>query len=312
MDGVTDSPMRQITKKYGQPTLMMTEFVNVEGFHFAKDRLKQTLEFQKQEQPLVAQIYGLTPEYFYEATREICRMGFSGVDINFGCPAKTVAASGAGAAMIQNHELAKKIVKQVRKATEDFAQENQTTPLPVSVKTRIGINDSQIENWIPFLLSLNLDLITVHGRTLKQAYTGQADWEIIKRVVEMRDKLNQQTAIFGNGDLKNFEQIQQVIKETKVDGVLVGRAAMGNPWVFKELQPTKTEKLKVAIEHCKLFEQNYQKREKYCFVPMRKHLAAYMSNFEGAREMRVKLMQANCSNEVEEILSENFRTVLGN
>ncbi len=302
MDGVTDSPMRQITKKYGQPDLMWTEFVNVEGLHFAKKKLGHNLIFTELEKPMIAQIYGIRPEFFYEATLEICRLGFAGVDINFACPARTVLKSGGGGSMILKSDLAKEIVRAVQKAVTEYAESNKSEPLPVSVKTRIGFDQPMLETWLAMLLSLKLALITIHGRTVKQAYTGEADWEQIDKAVKMRDQLAPATAIFGNGDIKNYQQAHERIQQSGVDGVLIGRGAIGNPWVFKEQEPALAEKVKVAIEHCQLYEQAYQERKNYSFAGMKKHLAAYINNFPRAREVRMQLMMTNSAIEAIEIL----------
>ncbi|MBQ6154952.1 tRNA-dihydrouridine synthase [bacterium] len=296
MDGVTDTVMRQITKKYGHPDLMTTEFVNVEGYHFAKKRLAPELQFVPSEKPLIAQIYGLTPEYFAEATKDILHLGFAGVEINFGCPAKSVVHSGAGASMIKTPELAKEIVLAVQHTVGESAHH-----IPVSIKTRIGYEQNTAATWIPFLLALHPDRLTIHGRTLKQGYTGAADWETIGQAVHWRDQISPQTQLFGNGDINSRAQALQRIEQYQLDGVLIGRAALGNPWVFTDEQPTVATRCQVALEHCQLFEKTYGQREKYAFFVMRKHLAAYISHFPDAKNVRAALMQTTNSQQVKEI-----------
>ncbi len=307
MDGVTDLPMRQITKKYGHPDFLFTEFLNVEGWHFAPERLASILWCdQSLEAPVIAQIYGLTPQYFYDATLEICARGFFGVDLNFGCPARTVVHNGAGGGLIQNPALAKEIFLATRRATLDFAQKNHTPPLPVSIKTRIGFDCNQLETWFTFLLYLKPDLISLHGRTLKQGYSGVADWQAIAQAVTLRDQLAPATAIYGNGDLKTHSQIYERARDSKVDGVLVGRAALGNPWIFTDLTPTVAQKAKVALEHAQLFEQTYINQPKYSFIPMRKYLAAYISDFPAAKSLRLALMQTTSATQVADLLQPLF------
>ncbi len=297
MDGVTDQAMRLITKKYGRPDLLTTEFVNVEGWHHARKRLQHELEFDKREQPLVAQIYGVTPDYFAEATRDVIQMGFSGVEINFGCPAKTVVHSGAGASMIKTPDLAREIVERVQEVASELAP-----GLPVSIKTRIGYESNTADDWIPFLLRLHPARLTIHGRTLRQGYAGAADWETIGRMKKYRDEISPETLLFGNGDIKSRVQADELITHYGLDGALIGRAAIGNPWVFSDHTPSIQEKALVALEHSQLFEALGQKREKYFFAPMRKHLAAYIADFPDAKRWRLPLMQAENAAEVAEIL----------
>lgn len=304
MDGVTDLPMRQITKKYGQPDFLFTEFLNVEGWHFAPERLAPILwSAPEKEGPVIAQIYGLTPQYFYDATLEICARGFFGVDLNFGCPARTVVHNGAGGGLIKTPTLAQEIFAATRQATLDYAQKNHTSPLPVSIKTRLGYDHLQLDDWLPFVLNLQPDLLTLHGRTLKQGYAGQADWQAIAQVVQLRDQLAPQTALFGNGDLHDCQQIHAQAAAAHVDGVLVGRAAIGNPWVFGSTEPTLVERARVALEHAQLFETTYQAQSKYSFVPMRKYLAAYISHFPEAKQFRLPLMQTTDASQVATILA---------
>lgn len=302
MDGVTDSPMRQITKKYGRPDLMWTEFVNVAGLHHAPARLLPDFEYEASEKPLLAQIYGTEPEYFYQETKEICARGFYGVDLNFGCPAKTVVASGAGANLIQTPELAAKIYHATRQATVDYSQETGSAPLPVSIKTRLGVAQPQIDEWFPFLLKLQPDLITVHGRTLKQGYAGSADWAAIKQVVAWRARLSPMTAIFGNGDVTTRAQGIKLAAESGVDGVVVARGALGNPWVFTDRQPSVVERAQVALEHCQLYYPWAIKRGKLPIAPLRKHLAAYIKDFPNAKSLRVALMTAPDLETIESLL----------
>ncbi|MDO5561557.1 MAG: tRNA-dihydrouridine synthase [bacterium] len=305
MDGVTDLPMRQITKKYGQPDFLFTEFLNVEGWHHAPDHLKNILACdQKKEAPVIAQIYGLTPQFFYDAATEICARGFFGIDLNFGCPARTVVHNGAGGGLIKNPTLAKEIYFAARQATLDFAHAQQTPPLPVSIKTRIGFAANEINTWLPFLLELKPDLISLHGRTLKQGYSGSADWQAIAKAVAWRDQISPTTAIFGNGDVHSRAQAQTLATQSGVDGVLIGRAALGNPWVFNDKIANLEEKIQVALEHSQLFEKTYQKQKNYRFVPMRKYLAAYISSFPHAKLIRQQLMQAESSTDVAAILAK--------
>lgn len=294
MDGVTDSPMRQICKKYGRVDLLTSEFVNVEGLHFARERLASELQFSPGEQPLLLQIYGLNPEFFAQAATLGLQHGFSGIDLNFGCPAKSVVHAGAGAGLIANPHLAQKIYQAVREAVDAWAATHPGTKPSLSIKTRLGVDKPVIDEWFSLLLSWHPDLITVHGRTLKQGYTGQADWQAIGQVVALRSRLSPQTAIFGNGDVTSLKQALARQQQTGVDGVVIGRAALGNPWVFTSHQPTLSQRLKVALEHALLYEKTFAYKANYQFYPMRKHLAAYARGFPGASLLRQELV--NCDN----------------
>ena len=214
MDGVTDASFRFIVAKYGGPDVTLTEFVNVESAIFAPHTLLKDFTYSEIERPVVAQIYGRTPELFYTVAHIVCELGFDGLDINMGCPAKKVAANGSGAALILNPDLARSIIRSVAQAIRDwvagqtladlkidpeFIQQVKVanrlrtgleTPaarrlIPVSVKTRLGYDRVVIEEWIQTLLEENPSVISLHGRTLRQGYKGSADWEAIARAVEI-------------------------------------------------------------------------------------------------------------------------------
>jgi len=333
MDGVTDAPFRYLMAKYSTPSLMMTEFTNVEGLARGAVSMLKEFEYDESERPIVAQIYGVELESFYKVAIMCCYLDFDGIDINMGCPANKVAKRGSGAGMIGIPDHAKKAVEIVKKACEDWhngitledagirpkiithlKKKNPTEPtrklLPVSVKTRTGISDIVTEWWISELISTKPANISLHGRTLKQMYLGEANWEEIGKAA----KLCKGTGIsfLGNGDVKSMEDAHKKVKDYGVDGVLVGRATFGNPWFFGDHEPSKEERFKVALEHCQYFEQNYLKRHdakaQIPFFAMRKHLAWYCKGFDGAKEMRTKLMQTNNSQEVELILEESLNT----
>src|SRR5262245_14512703 len=260
MDGVTDASFRFVTAKHGGPDVTFTEFVNVEtGFH-APHTLIRDLMYSEIERPVIAQIYGHTPEMFYKVAHIVCELGFDGLDINMGCPAKKVAAKGSGAALIRTPELARTIIQSARQGIQDWRDGQSLADIgidpefrtridlakrlrereesavercliPLSVKTRIGYDCVVVEEWMKTLLDENLAAITLHGRTLKQGYKGDADWEAIGRAVEIAK--NSATLILGNGDLKQMDAVCRRVRETRVDGVLLGRAAQGNPWIFR-------------------------------------------------------------------------------
>jgi tRNA-dihydrouridine synthase B len=267
------------------------------------------LKFDKSERPIVAQLFGIDPDAFREAAKIIFDLGFDGVDINMGCPAKNVVGRGGGASLIKNYSLTKEIVEAVKDGVEE--------KIPISVKTRIGYEKIDFD-WIKRLAELDLAVIAVHGRTFRQGYGGQADWETLGKMAEI---VRLSGSLFlGNGDIErrisNDEFLISNGKRIKIrgkfDGVLIGQAARGNPWVFKirenEVKVSFKEKMKVAIEHARKFEELNSGKSmptgRQAFVPMRKHLAWYCRDFPAAAELRRKLVLTNSSEEARLILED--------
>lgn len=293
MDGVTDVAMRFITAKYGKPDVMFTEFTSAEGLAHGAERLLRDFKYDEIERPIVAQLFGKDPDSFYAATKKVVELGFDGVDINMGCPSGIVAEHGAGAGLIENRELARKIIEVVKEAAGN---------LPVSVKTRIGTSAPD-ESWWEFLADQDLAAVTMHGRTFRQMYQGKADWEVLAKAAEV---IRSKGALFlGNGDVNSREDAEIRVQKYGVDGVLIGRAAMGNPWVFQRdcglagQLVSFEDKLRIAVEHARKFEELFPGKS---FLPMRKHLAWYARGFDGASELRQKLVQTNSAIEVEKII----------
>jgi tRNA-dihydrouridine synthase B len=334
MDGVTDHPFRHIIKKYGQPNLIMTEFTSVEGVCHGATQLLEDFFYDETQRPVIAQIYGTTPQFFRETAIILCELGFDGIDINMGCPAKNVAHSGAGAALIKTPDLAQEIVRQTKAGVSDYLNGKrakdcphivttivheverrhrqlplayqQQTEIPVSVKTRIGYEQPVISDWISNLLEVEPVAITVHGRTLKQQYGGLADWEEIGKAVELAR--GSSTLILGNGDVKNKDQALAKVATYGVDGVLIGRGTFGNPGALKTEQELADSPLPsiyhIALEHCRLFEQTYSHREKYSFLPMRKHLGWYIKAIPQAAEIRQHLFRTDNTDQVKAVFDE--------
>jgi tRNA-dihydrouridine synthase len=340
MDGVTDAPFRFITAKHGAPDVMFTEFVNIQSAFYSPDTLISDLAYSELERPIVAQIYGREPELFYKVAHIVCELGFDGLDINMGCPARKVAASGCGAALIRAPELAREIIRAARRGIDDWCAGQSLAEigidgsvierieranylrlgltqlparrlLPVSVKTRLGYERNIVEEWISVLLEEKPAVISLHGRTLQQGYKGEADWSAIARAVEIA--AGSETLIIGNGDVQTLADAWRRACTTGVHGVLLGRAAQGNPWVFagKErlkmarfmvhsrasdaVPPTLEELFRVIAEHCEHYEKHMANRN---FAAMRKHLSWYCRNFRGAAELRAQMMRVNSATEV--------------
>lgn len=299
MADVTDAAFRQIICKYGKPDIFWTEFVSADGLSSpGREVLKNNLIFTKKEKPIIAQLFSSNPEKMRQASCYVAKLGFDGIDINMGCPDRSVEKQGAGAAMMKDMEKAGKIIEAVKDGIKDSKKKNVT----VSVKTRIGYNKNQIEEWIPFLLSQNIDALTVHARTRKEMSLVPARWEHVKRVVEIRNEMKVKTKIIGNGDVLNIKEGKRLAKETGCDGIMIGRGIFGNPWLFSEKTPNLKEKLKVMLEHTKLFEKLLGKHKN--FAVMKKHFKAYVNGFDGAKELRVELMETKKAKEVEVVIKQ--------
>ena len=264
MDGVTDAPCRTMHGLYGRPDVVLTEFTNVEGLWRGSDRIYRDFLYTPAERPVVAQIFGCQPEYFYKAAHVVCELGFDGLDINMGCPAKTIANRGGGAGLIRVPDTAKAIIRAAQQGVRDWSngqtledlemhperirrirQMNEERVrvwgdtarierrlLPVSVKTRLGYDSIVITDWVQELLELEPHVISIHGRTLAQHYKGEANWEAIAAAAEIVRQTD--TLILGNGDIHNLYQAAQRIRAAGVHGVLIGRASFGNPWLFRD------------------------------------------------------------------------------
>ena len=290
MSGVTDEAFRLMFLKYGKPDVFWTEFVSAEGL-FSKGRpyCLKVLEFNKKERPIVAQIFGGDPVWFKRAAKQVAELGFDGIDINMGCPDKDIEKKGGGAALIQNPETAKEIIRAVKKGASN---------LPVSVKTRIGYGKNEVAEWIPVLLKENISALTVHFRTKKEMYFPPAHWELAKEIVELKNKYSPETLIIGNGDVKTLEQAKELVKETGVDGVMIGRAILGNPWFFSDKSPTVKEKLNAIIEHAKIYDKGKP------FAGIKKHFHAYAKGFNGAKDLRDGLMKVKNLPETKKVIKD--------
>jgi nifR3 family TIM-barrel protein len=306
MADVTDAAFRSILAKYGKPDVTWTEFVSADGLASeGREVLKNNLIYSNNERPIVVQLFSSHPDKMREASKYCASLGFDGIDINMGCPDRSVEKQGAGAALMKDMKKAGEIIQAVKDGIKDAKRS-----IPVSVKTRIGYNKNQISEWIPFLLSQDIDALTVHARTRKELSLVPARWEHVKEVVEIRNKMGLKTKIIGNGDVKDIKEGKKLAKETGCDGVMIGRGVFGNPWIFshnKKIATTK-EKLKVLIEHTKLFEKLLGRHKN--FAVMKKHYKAYVNGFpayagrDGAKELRVKLMETKSSKEVEIIVKD--------
>jgi nifR3 family TIM-barrel protein len=302
MKDVTDAAFRALVAKRGKPDVMFTEFVSADGLFaltgrskkFRANPLLRDLQFSEAERPIVAQIFSSKPEMIAYATKLVAELGFDGVDINMGCPDKTIEKQGAGAAMIKNPKLAMEIIRTAKEASN----------LPVSVKTRIGYNRESLDEWLSALLSANPAAITLHLRTRKEMSLVKADWELMKTAVKIRDKINPDVLLIGNGDIRDRKDGEQKAEETGCDGIMLGRAMFGNPWVFADRRNEDTPlalKLAALLELAHGFEKLSPPKH---FAILKKHIKAFVTGFPGAADLRAKLMETKSTPELETIVNQ--------
>jgi nifR3 family TIM-barrel protein len=314
MADVTDVAFRRMIAEVAKPDVMWTEFTSADGLALAPEegrkKLLKNLEYDEIERPIVAQFFTSSPEHMLSATKLAQELGFDGVDINMGCPDRSVEKQGAGASLMKNVSLARELVRAAKEGAPD---------LPISVKTRTGYSKPDLENWLPEILKEDPAVVTIHARTRKEMSKVPARWEYVKRAVEIRNESGKETLIFGNGDVRDLSEAQARVDETGCDGVMLGRAIFGNPWLFANLAQAKRgsqiehpdrsvgtvgaqERLKVLVRHTKLFEELLGGFKS--FAVMKKHFKSYVTGFDKAGDLREKLMQTNNAQEVETIINK--------
>jgi tRNA-dihydrouridine synthase len=293
---------------------MWTEFASADGLLRAtpegKVKLMADLIYTEEERPIVAQLFSSSEEYMEKAAALCLELGFDGVDINMGCPAGVIIDQGCGSAMIKTPELAAKIIRAAKRGAK-----SDSGGIPVSVKTRLGYNQDTLEEWLPVLIKENPAAITVHARTRKEMSKVPARWERVARAVEIRDEIlgrdKFKTRIIGNGDVHSLVDAKAKVTQSGADGVMLGRAIFGNPWLFHPEKDARNipldERLRVLVEHTKLFEQLLPFKN---FAIMKKHYKAYIKDFHGAAELRALLMEqptaADIEREVEKFIIANY------
>ncbi len=350
MDGVTDSAFRHIVAEYGKPDVVFTEFTNVHDICSGRLKALDSLRYSEIERPVIGQIYGKDPTLFYQAAQVVCELGFDGLDINMGCPSKNVASSGSGAGLIRTPKLALELMAQARQGIQDWTEGQSLTdlglkpsaleaitrlksehpslshsrirsPIPLSVKTRLGYDRNIIDEWSECLIEGRPEVIAIHGRTLSQMYRGQSDWEAIALAAQRIQKYG--IGVLGNGDIQTLMDAKRRIQECGVNGVLIGRGALGNPWVFQgihkvreavsqgldmtlqTIEPSLEEKFQAMMHHARCFETFHGSER---FVRMRKHLGWYCSSFPHAAAMRARMVRTNSSQDVKNILDHFMST----
>ena len=296
MHEVTDTVFRRIIASIQKPDVMMTEFVSVDGLCHASscEKIKKYyLTYDANERPLVAQLWGKEPALFEQAARMVVQLGFDGVDVNMGCPDKRIVSFGGGAALIKNLSLAKEIIEATKKGADT---------LPVSVKTRIGFDSvEESDAWILGLIDAQPSALTVHGRTKKELSKKPVHWDIIGRYA--KEAIKKEIVYLGNGDVFSRADAIEKIEKYNLSGIMIGRGALGNPWIFSGKTPSLEEKLLTAKKHALLFEQTFSGTKPFSHIM--KHLHAYIAGFRGAKALREQVMKAKNANEVSKYI-QNF------
>lgn len=295
MEGVTDIMFRQVIAHAGRPDLFFTEFTNVSSYASEKGRHNalERLEVAPSDNPIIAQIWGKNPDHFSETCQALDNLGFSGVDLNFGCPDKHVNKAGGGAAMILTPDL----------AVECFKNAKKFTALPVSIKTRLGWSDpAEYQSWLPILLAEHPAALTIHLRTKKEMSKVPAHYELIPDITRLRSQISPTTKLIVNGDIKDRTHALELhTKYPEVDGFMIGRGVFANPYCFTNHQPAKEELMELLKTHLDLYE--IQSRKYYISYETLKHFfKIYVNNFPGAKDLRTKLMNTHSIPEARDII----------
>ena len=339
MEDVTDAAFRRLIAKYGKPDVMFSEFTSADGLVLAppagQRALRKKLLFSEGEHPIVAQLFSAVPERMEKAARIAAELGFDGVDINMGCPDRAVEKSGCGAALIEHPALARELIRAAKRGAATAQHPFRTRrvlngwkePIPVSVKTRIGYNTDQLDSWLPELLAESPAAITLHARTRKE----MSDVPARRCPNQYQGDTSMQTLIIGNGDVKDMAEARAKAAETKCDGIMLGRAIYGNPWLFSHSQECKNvspeERLRALSEHLTLFDELLMDEVnpdappaptgasevgtptpdgRRGYATMKKHFKAYISGWDGAKELRVRLMETDSVSEAQGVLAAFF------
>ena len=300
MANVTDAAFRSMIASSGKPDVFWTEFVSVDGLvSVGREKLLVDFWFGEEERPIVAQIFGAKPENFLKVAKLIKDLKFDGIDINMGCPDRSVLKQGAGGALIKNPKLAQEIFLATKEGAGD---------LPVSVKTRTCFSKDSLEEWLLHLFEVEPAAITIHARTVKELSLVPAKWDQVALAVKMVKDLPEEKRplILGNGDVTALAEAEAKARETGADGIMIGRGIFGNPWMFNRATPIEKvpvhKRLQAMIEHTKLFEKKFAGIKD--FAVMRKHYKAYVNGFDGAKELRMQLMEAENASQVEKMVNE--------
>lgn len=300
MDDVTDTVFRTIVAECARPDVFFTEFVSVDGLSSAgRQALSTKLRFTDVEKPLIVQVWGMKPENYVQVAGELADYGYAGIDINMGCPVPKVIKHGACSALINDRDLAGRIIASTKHGAAG--------KVPVSVKTRIGYNKIDL-SWIEFLLKQDIAALTVHARTVKELSKVPNHWEVMDQIVAMRDEIAPHTVLIANGDVTTRQQGMEYAEKYKVDGIMVGRGIFHDPYLFAENSPWHTmpaqERLALYEKHMELFLDAWSERKNPAVL--KKFAKVYVNGFAGASELREAIMRAQTVEDMKEAL-HNFK-----
>ena len=297
MEDVTDVVFRHVVKEAGAPDVFFTEFTNSDSFCHPDgiESVRGRLAFTEDEQPMVAHIWGDKPEFFREMSIALADMGFKGIDLNMGCPVPNVAERGKGSGLILRPEVAAKLIEAAKAGG-----------LPVSVKTRLGFTDTaEMEKWISHLLKQDIANLSVHMRTRKEMSKVAAHWELIPRIVELRDEIAPQTLITINGDILDRQMGLELAEKYGVDGLMIGRGIFKNPYAFEKEPQEHSPKELISLLRLQLdLQDKYAEQVPRSIVGLHRFFKIYVKGFPGANDLRVSLMNTKSTAEVREILAD--------
>ena len=295
MDDVTDVAFRQVVARAAAPDVLFTEFVATDGLQSAgRERTMQRLVIEPNlSRPLVAQIWGANPDNYYTSAKEIAAMGFAGIDINFGCPERSIVARGCCGGMIGRYDEAAAIIAATKRGAGD---------VPVSVKTRIGLSEVITEEWASFLLEQDIAALIIHGRTVREMSRVPAQWDEIAKVVALRNKLAPGTLIIGNGDVADRAEGLRRVAETGVDGIMIGRGIFHDIFAFSDSpsHASPAARLEILLDHVRLYEESGSSKP---FQILKKFFKIYVSGWRGASDLRVQLMDTTTPEQVRSIIA---------
>ena len=305
MSGITNLPYRTMVKRY-HSDIVFPEFVSIHAMHYGSDRTFEMLEYDEAERPIIAQVFGSTPEYFYEAAKKCKELGFDGVDINFGCPAPKVAKNGGGCALLGDLEKSKAVIQACIDAVGQDDELGEA--LPVSVKTRVSYKNTHVRDFTKLVMNMDVAALCIHGRSFEKPYEGASDLECIKEAVEMMADTD--TVVLSSGHAHTPEAAKETLDFTGCDGVALARGTFGRPWVGKQIkdyletgsytEPTQAEKLDIMVEHARLAAEHSNRP----FVEMRKVLAWYIKGIPHAASYRRQLVRVQSIDDVKSVVAE--------